>query len=198
MNFRVRNRSGVSVVELLIVLAIVGVLAGMVVSASTPSLSDQLESAAQIIATDVGYARSLAVTNGSRYRLTFDFGANHYTLTHTGTNAALDTLPPNPFRRGGDAANVYRVDLDELPQLGVAVHLFGVRTRSSPVQATTFVEFGPLGETTSAEATVIWLMAGEHGTRRYMPIEINPVTGLTEIGPLRTATPPSAGATSDT
>ena len=51
------------------------------------------------------------------------------------------------------------------------------------------VEFGPLGETTQSEPTVIWLSSGEGSSRRYISVSIAPVTGLSSIGSFQAATP---------
>jgi hypothetical protein len=53
------------------------------------------------------------------------------------------------------------------------------------------VEFGPLGETVRADATVVWLVAGSGSDRKYITVEVNPVTGLALVGPYSIAGPPT-------
>ena len=94
-----------TLLELLLVVAIVGILVGVLLPNMQPAVYDQLRSTAQIVATDLAYARSLAVANNDNYRITFDLNANQYVLTHSGTNAALNTLPKTPFSSPGDPAD---------------------------------------------------------------------------------------------
>ena len=97
-----RPSAGLSVLELLIVVAVMGILAGLVLPKSDPSLHEQLRATAQIIAADLAYGRSLAVTNNSWYRFAFDTDNNQYVLDHSGSDPSLDALPDSPFRSADD------------------------------------------------------------------------------------------------
>ena len=168
--------------EVLMVVAIMGILAGMMLPSMSPSTQDQLQSAVNVVAADVAYARSLAVANNSRYHLTFSLQNNRYTLAHTSdANTGLDTLPKTPFESPEDTATQHVVRFDTLPEVGPTLQLAAVRTATTK-QAVTDVEFGPLGETTRSEGTVIWLKAGGGAALRYMSVSVDPVTGLTTIG----------------
>ncbi len=181
MPYRRRQSAGFSLVELLIVLAVMGILAGLILPRTNPSLYDQLRSAAQILRTDLAYGRSLAVTNDSTYRLVFDAANNRYILEHSGPRAALDILPDSPFRSPGDPPDQHVVDLDELPHMGASVRIVTVVTIAAVPETVTDVEFGPLGETTRLSPTVVWLAAGRGDDTRYFSLTVNPVTGLTEV-----------------
>ena len=92
-----RPTAGLTLIELLIVVAVMGILAGLVLPSSNPSLHDQLRSAAQILAGDLAYGRSLAVTHNSRYQFTFDLtGAKTARLS-----GYMDSVSPAP----GDGGN---------------------------------------------------------------------------------------------
>jgi len=182
MACRRRPRTGFSLIELLIVIALMGILAGVVLPNGNPTIYEQLHSAARILATDLAYARSLAVTHGSTYRVTFDAQENRYVLRHSGTVAALDRLPASPFRDPTDPPDAHLVDLDDLPHLGAPVQLAGIGAATGTPQQTGEVEFGPLGETTQSAATLIWLSAGEGKATRYIAVSVNPVTGLATVG----------------
>jgi Tfp pilus assembly protein FimT len=175
-------RTGSTLLELLLVVAIVGILAAVMLPSTQPSVYDQLRSTAQIVATDLAYARSLAVANDSNYRIAYDLPANRYTMKHCGVNAALNRLPRTPFSSPGDPVDQHIVDLDELPHAGHTVRLAAVTVAGATTQTIDNVEFGPLGQTVRADPTTIWLTAGNGADRRYMTVAVNPVTGLTEIG----------------
>jgi prepilin-type N-terminal cleavage/methylation domain-containing protein len=184
-------RAAFTLIELLLVLAIMGILAGVLLPSMQPAVYDQLRSTAQIVATDLAYARSLALANNSNYRITFDLSANRFLLKHSGVNAALNTLPRTPFSSASDTADQHIVDLDELPHIGPVVRLAAAATTGTTTQSAASIEFGPLGQTTNADPTTIWLMAGGGNGRRYITITVNPVTGMTFVGEYSSAGPPA-------
>jgi len=175
-----RQAAGFSLIELLIVIAVLGILAGLVLPRSNPSLYDQLRGAAQVLRTDLAYARSLAVTNSSSYRITFDATGNRYVLEHSGSKTALDPLPDSPFRDPDDPVTRHVVELDRLPHVGLGVRIVTAASSGAATERVTDVEFGPLGQTTRSSPTVVWLAAGHGSDTRYLSLTINPVTGLTD------------------
>lgn len=177
-----RRCAAFTLIELLIVVAVMGILAGLVLPRSDPSLHEQLRSAAQIMAADLAYGRSLAVTHNSEYRFTFDTDNNRYVLEHSGDDPALDALPDAPFRSADDPPNQQIVVLDDLPNVGASVRIARVAREANLSQAVNDVEFGPLGGTTRSDQTVIWLAAGAGPSTRYISLRVNPATGLTTVG----------------
>ena len=182
-----------TLVELLIVIALMGVLVGIALPHFQPPLGEQLESFAAIVAADLDYARNLAVTNNSTYRVTFSAEDNAYFLTHSGSNAALHTLPLTPFRPADDPPDRHTCDLDSVPHLGANVYVHAVFASSGPPQTVSDLEFSPLGGTTRAAATVVWLRCGSDESRRFLPLTVNPVTGLVTVGEIQLE-PPSVAA----
>ncbi len=176
------NSAGFTLIELLIVLSVMVILAGLVLPNSSPTLHDQLESAAQILASDLAYGRGLAVANNSSYRFTFDLSNNTYTLRHSGTTASLDTLPRFLFASPQDTPSKHVVALDDLPHLGAPVRLAAVFASGNVSQSVSDVEFSPLGGTSRSATTVIWLSAGKGAAVRYISLSVNPVTGLATVG----------------
>jgi len=174
--------SGLTLLELLLVIAILGLLAGLAIPSGSPSIHDQLRSAARILASDLDYARTLAVANSSSYRFTFDIPNNRYTLRHTGSNPSLDQLPRLPFSTVDATSDAYVVDFNQLPLLGASVRLNAVLSGGKFSQPVDYVEFGPLGEITDGKPITIWLAAGAGSETRYIWLSINPTTGLVTVG----------------
>jgi len=189
-----RRTAGFSLIELLLVISLMAIVAGLVLPSSNPSIHDQLQSAARIMAADLAYGRSLAVTHSSYYRFQFALDQNEYVLEHTGANPVLDTLPDSPFRNPEDPPNQHVVRLEDLPHLGPAVRVESVAEVGNLSQQVDEVEFGPLGQTTRSGYTAIWLSAGEGSAKRYLPLFVNPVTGLVTIGSYSAHGPPAAAA----
>lgn len=186
-----RRSAGFTLLELLIVISVLVVLAGLAMPNSSATLRDQLQASAEVLSADLCYGRSLAVANNSCYRFRFDRQSNTYTLQHSGTNSALHTLPRFPFQGPKDTATQRVVDLGEQPHLGPPTRLAAVAAEGNTLTAVGDVEFDPLGGTTRSGATVIWLAAGQGPGARYITLSVNAVTGLVSIGPYTGTAPPA-------
>jgi prepilin-type N-terminal cleavage/methylation domain-containing protein len=173
-----RSRDAFTLLEMLIVLVVIGALAGMMMPRTDTSAASRLQAVAGILGRDIAYARNLAVTNADNYKITFDLNNNRWILTHSGPNTALDNLPITPLHRASEPANQQIVSLNELPSLGGSTRLHAVWALTTPPQTATDVEFLPLGETTRTQGTLIWLAAGTGAETRYISVRVNPITGL--------------------
>jgi prepilin-type N-terminal cleavage/methylation domain-containing protein len=186
------SRRGITLIELLMVVAIMGIIVGMVVPQFDPGVADQLQSAAMVISADLDYARSLAIANNSQYTVTFDIQNNRYFIHHSGTNDALYDLPSSPFL--DDDSSIEAIgerqiaDLDELLQMGPQVQLAVARLKTSRA-AFTQIEFNPLGSTTATDSSMVYLSCGEGKAQRYLPLTVSSVTGLVTVGELISAVP---------
>lgn len=176
------TRDGFSLIELLIVIVIMGILARLAIVAFSSTATEQLDAVAQVVASDLNYARSLAIGHNSRYRVEFDVANNRLILRHTGTDAALNNLPSSPFRDPSDPADQQITRLAELPVGGSSVRLLGAQTDSVSPQAVSSIEFGPYGETTQPVNTLVWLTTGAGDAQRYQAVHVSYVTGLTTLG----------------
>lgn len=188
---RCARPAGFTLIELLATITVMAIVLTAVIPYFRSSEADQILAAAQIVASDLSEARNLAVTNNSDYRITFDATHNLYYLQHAGANTALNTLPPTPYGLASDSATQRTTNLGLLPVAGV--HLHTVIARGTTSSTVTSVTFSTLGNTTRTQITEVWLKTGITGDLRYLPITINPVTGLTEIGDL-TGHPPTLAA----
>ena len=191
--------SAYTLVELLIVVTIIGIFAGLVLTSFEPSLHEQLRGTAQIVAADLSYARSLAVANNSQYQFTFDSAGRRYYLEHSGSNSALENLPSFPYRDPSDPATRQTTNFSKLLSLGGNVQIAAVRKVSSSTQTlVTTVEFGPLGALTQPEDCWIWLVIGQNQSRIFLPIEVDAVTGLPKLHEVQTAAPPAIPLSGET
>jgi prepilin-type N-terminal cleavage/methylation domain-containing protein len=187
------GRRGVTLIEVMLAVAVLGIAAAMAVPSFEPNVTTQLESFAQIVASDLMTARDLAVANNSTYRLTFERNENRYRLEHVGTNPALNSLPPTIFPNRADTSTKHYTDLDDLPRMGVAAHLSAVELGSTPAAATTTLEFGPLGATGGSVGTTVWLSAGAGASQRYLAVRIDPTTGIATVDEITATVPSTAG-----
>ncbi len=174
---------------MLLTLAVLGILAAVLIPQLSGDLPERLSAAAQVISTDLDYARSLAVSNNTSYQITFYPPQNEYVLRHSGTNPQFHTLPRSPFRQSDDAVTQQTTALSELPIPEPRVRLIAALRMQGGGQSVTQVEFTPLGGTTSGNPTVLWLACGNGSLKRFQSISIDHVTGLATIGSPVTALP---------
>ena len=172
---------------------IVSIFVAMVIPSIVPGIEQQLSSGARIAASELNYARSLAITYNSKYKVTFDMVAHQLVIEHSGVNPTLDTLPSAPFRRPQDPADQHIVRLDSLPGFSEPIEIISAYVNSAPVQLTSNVEFSSFGQTIQANQTYVWLAAGAGNARVYIPLVIDPVTGMTTVGNMQETIPPLAG-----
>jgi Tfp pilus assembly protein FimT len=163
-------------------IAVLGILAALLIPQLSGDLPERLTAAAQVVAADLDYARSLAVSNNTTYRITFQPGANRYTLRHSGAAAQFNTLPPSPHRENDDPVTQQTTNLSALPIPEPGVRLVAVVQMQGTGQSTTEIEFNPLGGTTSPRTTVVWLACGRGSVRRFISVGVDPITGLVTIG----------------
>ncbi|TKJ35211.1 MAG: hypothetical protein CEE38_15390 [Planctomycetes bacterium B3_Pla] len=73
-------RSGFTIVELIIVVMIIAIAALVAIPMMSSAASVQIRSASNMIAGDLEYARSMAISRGQKYSMVFDPGVESYKI----------------------------------------------------------------------------------------------------------------------
>ena len=176
-------RPAFTLLEMLMVIAIIAIFLAALMPLTESTTQDTMLAAAQNVATDLAYARSLAVANNSSYTVHFDIDQNQYVLEHSGANAALDTLPNSVFRSPDDPPDQRITKLANLPGILDPIKVIAVYSGGNSPQPITDIEFGPLGETTETSHSIIVLTIGSGSRRHYALVVVNPITGLATVHP---------------
>ncbi|UCC96801.1 MAG: GspH/FimT family protein [Phycisphaerales bacterium] len=86
---------GFTVVELLIVVVILSIVALTAIPMMSSAASIQIRSAANMIAADLEYARSMAISRGQNHSVVFDKTADNYRIVDQG-----GTVVQHPVKKG--------------------------------------------------------------------------------------------------
>jgi prepilin-type N-terminal cleavage/methylation domain-containing protein len=163
-------RRGFTMIEMVVVLVILAIAAAIVVPMASSAGTTQLRAAVNIVAADLEYAKSMAISRGQRYAVVFDPATETYRIAdESGTTIA------HPVKQGFP----YSVDFRADSRLG------SVDIVTASFDGATAVSFDYLGSpysgtgpgATPMNSGVITLRAG--GTMRTVSVE--PVTGFISI-----------------
>ena len=94
---RIQRISGFTMLEILIVVVILAIASYSVVPMMSSASGFQIRSAANIIAADLEYAKSLAISRGQDFSVVFDASAESYRLLNQDGNVI-----PHPIKKGFD------------------------------------------------------------------------------------------------
>ena len=94
--YKLRNvRTGFTIVEILIVVVILSIAALAAIPMMSSASSFQIRSAANMIAADLEYAKSMAISRGQTYSVEFDVAADSYSIVDQ-----TDTVIEHPVKKG--------------------------------------------------------------------------------------------------
>lgn len=159
--------TGFTVIEILIVVVIIAIVAMIAVPMMSSAAAMQIRSAANMIAADLEYAKSMAISRGQYFSVVFDKTTESYRIE----NQAGDAIP-HPVKKGFD----YVVDFQNDGRLN------RVDIVDADFDATSEIKFDYLGSPYNSDGDplnsgVISLQAG--GLTRTITVE--PVTGYISI-----------------
>jgi len=162
--------SGFTAVEILIVVVIIAIAAMMAIPMMTSAASFQIRSAANMIAADLEYAKSMAISRSQSFSVVFDESTESYRIKKNQDG----TIIPHPVKKGFD----YVVDFPGNSRLN-KVDIFSVGFEPGSSDTVTFDYMGSpySGSGTSKNplnSGVITLQAAGTSTT----INIEPVTGF--------------------
>jgi len=166
------QRSSFTVIEILIVVVIIAIAAMMAIPMMTSAASMQIRSAANMIAADLEYAKSMAISRQKIYAVVFDKSTESYSIKNQD-----DVIISHPVKKGFDYTIDFRND-GRLSKVDI------VEVDFDPDSSHT-ITFDYLGSPYSGSGTsnplnsgVIILQAGE----ATATINVEPVTGYITIG----------------
>ena len=154
--------TGFTMVEIIIVAVIIAIAAMMVIPMMSSAGSMQIRSAANMIAADLEYAKSMAISRQKIYTVVFDESAESYQIEDP------NGIIKHPVKKGFDYIVNFRND-SRLNKVDIAaVNFSGTNTNE--------VKFNYLGSPINGGGTVS-LSAGDF----TMTVRVEPVTGFISI-----------------
>ena len=159
-NASMHMKSGFTLIEIIIVVVILSIAAMAAIPMMSSASNVQIRSASNLIAADLEYAKSMAISRGQNYSVVFDVAANSYQIEDQ-----TDTVIQHPVKKGFD----YVMNFSNDSRLG-KVDVTGVSFDGSST-----VEFDCLGSPDNG-GTITISADGNTAT-----ITVEPVTGYISI-----------------
>lgn len=159
--FASHKASGFTLIEIIIVVVILSIAAMAAIPLMSSASDVQIRSAANLIAADLEYAKSMAISRGQNYSVVFDEGANSYQIEDQSSNVIQ-----HPVKKGFP----YVMNFSNDSRLG-KVNITSTNLSSGKVT------FDCLGSPVDNGGTITISASGITAT-----ITIEPVTGYISIG----------------
>jgi prepilin-type N-terminal cleavage/methylation domain-containing protein len=104
-----------TLVEVMIVVIIIGILAAIAVPMYTSAANVQLSAAANMVASDLEYAKSMAISTGKTYQVVFDAAAESYCIQTAGATIAHPVRVGQPYEvKFASDGRLNKVDIDSM------------------------------------------------------------------------------------
>ena len=166
---RLPQQAGFTLIEIMMVVVILVIAALAVVPMLSSGASVQVEAAADMLAADLEYAKSMAISHASVYRVVFNVSQNYYQIQN-----AYGTVISHPVKKG----QLYTVDFD------AQTNLNQVQIDTVDFNGTTEVRFDYIGSPYDGDDNAlntgsVTLTAGESTAE----VTVEPVTGLIKVSP---------------
>lgn len=159
--------TGFTLIEVIIVLMIIGIISAIAIPLYTSASSVQLKTAANMVASDLEYAKNLAMSTGKNYSVVFDNSTESYSI-----NDANGQVISHPVRIGASYIVNFATD-NRLNKVDIANASFGL---------TSTVKFDYLG--TPFDGSGNPLNSGFVRLRaegNTLTVRVEPVTGYVSI-----------------
>ncbi|MBN2590241.1 MAG: GspH/FimT family pseudopilin [Sedimentisphaerales bacterium] len=162
--FALHTASGFTLIEIIIVVVILSIAAMAAIPLMSSASDVQIRSASNLIAADLEYAKSMAISRGQNYSVVFDGSNNSYGIYKEGESDPI----PHPVKKGFD----YVMNFTNDSRLG-KVDITNVNFDS-----TSTVEFDCLGSPVDLNNTGT-ITISANGITAIISVE--PVTGYISI-----------------
>ena len=161
-----------TLIEMLVVVVILGIAAAISIPMMGSAGSVQIRSAANEIAADIEYAKSMAISHGQCYSIVFDSSTESYEILREsgGSLVSID----HPVKRG----------FDYVIEFGAGSGLDNVEITSADFDTSSTVTFDYLGSPYSGTGTTSPLNSGSivlSGGSETITVNVEAVTGYVSI-----------------
>ncbi|MHC4572817.1 MAG: pilus assembly FimT family protein [Planctomycetota bacterium] len=164
---QVRRRRAFTLIEIIIVVVIIGIVALLAIPIAGSAASVQIRSAANMVAADLEYAKSMAISRGQYFSVVFDEINESYRIEDQS-----DSVIPHPVKKGFDYVVDFRSER-RLDKVGIA----GVDFNSTGVVKFDYLGCPYDGDTKPLNIGVVSLQAGG----ATVNVNVEPVTGFISI-----------------